>query len=187
MNIHTYESARKAFEDHKIAADPAEVHGMLCGLLSAGMGHTDDTWLKILSEIGNESQPYPQPAEFVLTELFNQCCQQLIEGQFALSLLIPNDDAPINTRGTALVEWVQGFLAGFGMQQNDLSKCSDEVKEAMEDFTDISRMEEPMDDDEESERALEEVVEYVRMSAMMCFGELGKSLLDDTPAPPTVH
>lgn len=183
----TYESAAAAFQSEDIIVNPAEVHGMLCGLLCGGMGHADANWLTVLSETGNEGKPYSPKMEKVITDLFNQTCQELIEGQFALQMLLPDEDAPINHRGMALVEWVQGFLAGFGMQQNDLTKCTDDVKEALQDLTDIARMEEPMDDDEESERALEEVVEYVRMTAMLCFGELGKSLLDDAPTPPTVH
>ena len=39
-------------------------------------------------------------------------------------------------------------------------------------------MDEEMDEDEETEKAFFEVVEYVRVSAMLCFNELGKSLLD---------
>ena len=184
---HTYVTAQQIFVANNLSIDPAEVHGLLCGMLCAGMGHSDDKWLKILSETGNHGNPFDAPVEHVIIEIFNQCCQQLIEGQFSLDLLIPDDDSPINKRGVALIEWVQGFLAGFGMQQNDLSKCSEDIKEAMQDFTDIARMEEPMDEDEESERALEEVIEYVRMSAMLCFSELGKSLLDDVPSPPMVH
>ena len=184
---HTYETAMAEFKSNDTAIDAAEVHGMICGLLSGGMGHADAQWMTILSETGNEGKPFSPAMEQVLTDLFNQACQELIEGQFALTLLVPDEDAPINHRGMALVEWVQGFLAGFGMQQNDLTQCSDDVKEALQDLPDIARMEEPMDDDEESERALEEVIEYVRMTAMLCFGELGKSLLDDAPAPPTVH
>jgi uncharacterized protein YgfB (UPF0149 family) len=57
----------------------------------------------------------------------------------------------------------------------------------LQDFSDIARMEEPMNDDEESEQALHEVVEYVRISALLCFNELGQSLLDDQQDTPSVH
>jgi uncharacterized protein YgfB (UPF0149 family) len=66
-------------------------------------------------------------------------------------------------------------------------KCSDDVKEALEDFSDISRMEEPMDADDESEKALFEVEEYVKISAILCFSELGQSLLDDQKEKPSIH
>jgi uncharacterized protein YgfB (UPF0149 family) len=57
----------------------------------------------------------------------------------------------------------------------------------LEDFADIARMEEPMDADEESEKALFEVMEYVKISAILCFSELGQSLLDDQQENPSIH
>ena len=182
----TYEGVSAVLKQHNIVADPAEIHGIICGLLSGGMGHTQNEWISVLQDTCNEGSAFEEQTLHILTQVFNECCQELIEGQFGLTLMLPDDDSPLNARGVALIEWVQGFLLGFGMQQNDLTKCSDEVKEAMNDFADISRMEEPMEEDEESERAMQEVVEYVRMSAMYCFSELGKSLLDDAPSP-SVH
>jgi len=182
----TYEGVAEVLQQHNVIADPAEIHGILCGLLSGGMGHAQNDWINVLQDTCNEEGVFNEQTVFTLTQVFNECCQDLIEGQFSLNLLLPNDEATLNARGVALIEWVQGFMLGFGMQQNDLTKCSDEVKEVMEDFSDIARMEEPMEEDEESERALQEVIEYVRMSAMFCFSELGKSLLDDAPSP-SVH
>lgn len=48
-------------------------------------------------------------------------------------------------------------------------------------------MEEPMSEDEESEKALFEVLEYVKISALLCFNELGESLLEDQKGKPSVH
>ena len=78
-------------------------------------------------------------------------------------------------------------MLGFGLHQQDLMQCSEDVKEALEDFADIARMEEPMEADEESEKALFEVIEYVKVSAILCFSELGQSLLDDQQDTPSVH
>ena len=44
-----------------------------------------------------------------------------------------------------------------------------------------------MDADEESEKALFEVEEYVKISAILCFSELGQSLLDDQKEKPSIH
>ncbi len=73
------------------------------------------------------------------------------------------------------------------IHQADLTGCSDDVKEALEDFADIARMDEQMSEDEESEKALFEVVEYVRISSMLCFNELGKSSGAEQNKPKTVH
>ena len=78
-------------------------------------------------------------------------------------------------------------MLGFGLYQQDMMQCSEDVKEALQDFSDIARMEEPMTEDEESERALFEVVEYVKISALLCFNELGQSLIEDQKDKPSVH
>jgi len=182
-----YDSVTNKLSQQGIIVDAAEVHGILCGMLCGGMSLTDQKWLEALSETINQGDAFSDQTHHLLTSLFNQTCQQLLEPEFALNLLLPEDQAPINDRGAALINWVQGFMLGFGLHQQDLMQCSEDVKEALEDFSDISRMEEPMDDDEESEKALFEVEEYVKISAILCFSELGQSLLDDQQDTPSVH
>jgi|TARA_Y100001970_G_scaffold105800_2_gene132492 uncharacterized protein len=182
-----YDSVSNKLSQHGIIVDGAEVHGILVGMLCGGMSLTDRNWLTALSETINQGDKFNDATEYLLTSLFNQVCQQLLEPEFALQLMVPDDQTPINDRGTALINWVQGFMLGFGLHQQDLMQCSEDVKEALEDFADISRMEEPMDADEESEKALFEVMEYVKISAILCYSELGQSLLDDQQEKPSVH
>jgi hypothetical protein len=182
-----YDSVSNKLTQQGIIVDGAEVHGILCGMLCGGMSLTDLKWQEALSETINQGESFDDQTEHLLNALFNQTCQQLLEPEFALNLLLPEDHAPINDRGAALINWVQGFMLGFGLHQQDLMQCSEDVKEALEDFSDISRMEEPMDADEESEKALFEVEEYVKVSAILCFSELGQSLLDDQQDTPSVH
>ena len=182
-----YDSVSNKLSQQGVIVDAAEVHGILCGMLCGGMSLTDQKWLEALSETINQGDAFSDSTQHLLNTLFNQICQQLLEPEFALTLLLPDDQAPINDRGAALINWVQGFMLGFGLHQQDLMQCSEDVKEALEDFSDISRMEEPMDADEESEKALFEVEEYVKISAILCFSELGQSLLDDQQDTPSVH
>lgn len=173
--------------NHEMVVDGAEIHGMMCGMLCGGMPLSEQQWLVVLQDTMNQGEPIADTVIEQLQQVFNETCQQLVDGQFGLNLLLPDDEQPINDRGLALINWVQGFMAGFGLFQQKLSQCSEEVREALEDFSDIARMEEPMNDDDESEQALQEVVEYVKISALLCFNELGQSLLDDQPDTPSVH
>nr|WP_220099954.1 UPF0149 family protein [Alteromonas lipotrueae] len=182
-----YDSVSNKLSQHGIVVDGAEVHGILCGMLCGGMSLTDQKWLSALSDTIHQGENFNDATTYLLNTLFNQTCQQLLEPEFALQLMLPDDQAPINDRGEALINWVHGFMLGFGLHQQDLMQCSADVKEALEDFADIARMEEPMDADEESERALFEVMEYVKISAILCFSELGQSLLDDQQDKPSVH
>tara|TARA_B100000519_G_scaffold143440_1_gene124441 strand:- start:31 stop:660 length:630 start_codon:yes stop_codon:yes gene_type:complete len=182
-----FDSLTQCLADNEMVVDGAEIHGMMCGMLCGGMSLSEQQWLVVLQDTMNQGQPLASTVVSQLQNLFNETCQQLVDGQFALRLMLPDDNQPINDRGLALINWVQGFMAGFGLYQQKLSNCSDDVREALQDFSDIARMEEPMNDDEESEQALHEVVEYVRISALLCFNELGQSLLDDQQDTPSVH
>lgn len=182
-----YDRVNQLLADHHILSDAAEVQGMLCGMLSAGMAISDQQWQTVLADCINESERLPAAVSEVLTQVFNQLCQQFVAADYALQLLIPDDASPINDRGLALIHWVQGFLLGFGLHQDNANQCSDEVREALQDFAEIARMEEPMNADEASERALQEVIEYVKISALYCYSELGQSLLDDQSDQPKLH
>ena len=167
----TYQSLSQVLETHDISAEPAEVQGMLVGMLSGGMPMQSMEWSDALCDFVNQGEPFPPEVEEQLNGLFQQSCEQLMESDFALGLYIPDDDADINVRGQALIQWVQGFLLGFGLHQNDLANASDDIQEVIADLADISRMDDHMADDEDSEQALTEVSEYVRVAAMLCFSE----------------
>ena len=170
-----------------MVVDAAEIHGILCGMLAGGMNLDDLEWTDSLKDLINQGDVMPDAVVSQCTLMSNQLCQELVEADFALKMCIPNDDAPLNERGSALVSWVQGFMLGFGLQQQDLTNCSDEVKEALEDFAQIAKMDEEMSEDEDSEQAFFEVVEYVRIGTMLCFNEMGKSLLDSRQQAPGIH
>ena len=141
-----------------IIVDAAEVQGILCGMLAGGMTADDQSWIEALSDVVNQGDGFSGKAKTQIVALFNEICQQYVDPEFALTLCLPDDASPINDRGTALLQWVQ-----------------------------IARMDEEMNDDEESEQALFEVIEYVRITAMLCFTELGKSPLESDNVTNSVH
>jgi yecA family protein len=174
-------------QQHNIIVSASEVQGILCGMLAGGMNIDDQEWIQALSDFINQGEPMAPQAQKGIEQMFDKACQELIEADFALEMCLPDDDTSINERGEALVNWVHGFLLGFGLHQDDLTKCSAEAKEALEDFSQIAKLDEKMEESEESEQAFFEVIEYVRISTMLCFNELGKSLIDSRQQSPTVH
>ena len=182
-----YEPLSALMERNQLLTDAAEIHGILCGMLSGGMALENRDWLEALSDFIHQGEPIPAEVKTQVLALYDQTCQQLVEADFALVMCLPDDASPINDRGQALINWLQGFMLGFGLYQSDLTGCSADVKEALEDFAEIARMDEAMSEDEESEQALFEVMEYVRVSTMLCFNELGKSATDQQSKPKTIH
>ena len=182
-----YETLSTLLEQNNILSDAAEIQGMFCGMLSGGMALENQDWPSALADAINQGEPLPTIVKEALSELYNLTCQQLLDADFALVLYLPDESSPINDRGQALINWINGFMVGFGYYQADLTACSDDVKEALEDFAEIARMDEQMVEEEESEKALFEVLEYVRISCMLCFNELGQSAEENQKTPKTVH
>jgi len=170
-----YEALSGLLHRHNILTDAAELQGILCGMLSGGMDPKNPDWKHSLHDFINAGEPLPAEITSMVQELYSQICQQLVDDEFALVLCLPEEAAPVVERGQALIAWVQGFMMGFGVQQQELKSCSADVKEALQDFSEIIHMDSDMPETEESEQALFEVMEYVRISAILCFTELGKS------------
>jgi yecA family protein len=189
VNISTnlYDSVTALLERNNILTTAAEVQGMLCGMLGGGMPLECRDWMEPLADFIHQGEDFSKEVQTTLNELYDSSCQQLLGSDFSLVLCLPEDSTPINERGQALLNWVQGFMLGFGLHQADLTGCSEDVKEALEDFAEIARMDEEMPEDEESEQAFFEVMEYVRVTAMLCFNELGKSPEQQQSEPKTVH
>ncbi|MGK0370973.1 MAG: yecA family protein [Glaciecola sp.] len=182
-----YELFTNMLKQNNIIVDASEVQGILCGMLAGGMNIDDQEWIEALADVINQGEVIPAEAQTFIEKMFDKVCQEFIEADFALKLCLPDDATSINDRGAAFVNWVQGFLLGFGLHQNDLTTCSAEAKEALEDFSDIAKLDEAMEEGEESEQAFFEVLEYVRIGAMLCFNEMGKSLIDSRQQSPSVH
>ena len=77
------------------------------------------------------------------------------------------------------------------MQQKDSPVASSEVKEVLVDFAEIANLSDEMEEDEDTEQAFFEISEYVRISALLCFSELGtlptNSGNNDTNTSGTIH
>ncbi|WP_158967511.1 UPF0149 family protein [Paraglaciecola sp. L3A3] len=182
-----FDNLTALLERNNVLTSAAEVQGMFCGMLGGGMPLECQDWLEPLSDFIHQGEVFSKEVQTAFNELYDATCQQLVESDFSLVLCLPEDSAPINERGQALLNWVQGFMLGFGLHQADLTGCSEDVKEALEDFAEIARMDDEMPENEESEQALFEVMEYVRMTAMLCFNELGKSPEQQQSEPKIVH
>ncbi len=157
---------------------------MLCGMLAGGIALDTRDYFAPLADVVNQGDPLSDEVSAAVEAMFEQIRAQLLESDFALDLCLPDDNAPISQRAQALVTWVEGFLFGFGLHQTDMTSMSADVREVLEDFSNIMRMEDDLEENEASESALNEVAEYVRVSAMLCFNELGKRMPAQAPDKP---
>lgn len=169
-----------------LLVNPADVHGVICGLLCGGVKLDNKAWLVPFEQIINEGLGIPESLEAILADIYNASEAALKDITLGFELLLPDMDQPLEERMEALAEWTQGFLGGFGMVHSVSTVASDDVKELIADFVSISQMDIDNDDDDDSNEAEEsfyEIVEYVRMGATYCFNELGDSSGEEQAMP----
>ncbi len=168
-----------------LLVNPADVHGVICGLLCGGIKLDNKAWLAPFDELLNEGLGIPESLAPILTEVYNGSAAALKDITLGFELLLPDMDQPLDERMEALAEWLQGFLGGFGMVHSSSTQASDDVKELIADFASIAQLDvDAEDDSNEAEEAFYEIVEYVRMGATYCFNELSDG---DTNVVPVLH
>ena len=161
------------FVTESITASPSELHGQLCGYLASGVTLPLEDWLAMVVEFCDIEVWKEEASRAVIVELYTATLTLFQNGEFALVPSISDDDAELCERGVTLAQWAHGFLAGYGLsgQKNELP---DETKQILRDFANISGMQAEMralEDNNDNEADLTELIEYVRLSAMMLYTE----------------
>lgn len=149
----------------QLGIDAAELHGALVGLLS-GRGRLSNWLAEVLAD---PQQPAPD-ANDILAQLEAGTAAQLTSEDFDLELLLPDDDAPLAERGEALSAWCRGFLGGLGLSQA-MPRLGDEAREAVDDLAKIAGADLDYDDPESDEESFAEILEFVRVVAMLVHGD----------------
>jgi uncharacterized protein YgfB (UPF0149 family) len=145
------------------AAELAECHGLLCGLLCREL-IDNPAAMQLVVDPGSALQA-------MLVESWENTVQQLADEDLGFALWLPDDEESLEERTIALAQWCSGFLAGLA-SGGQLDALSEEAAEAIEDLQQIARAElsSPAGDtgeSEEDEVAYAEIVEYVRVVALM--------------------
>ena len=164
----------------------SEVHGVLAGLICGGFSFEDQNYLLLLTDLLHNGEKFSPIITATFKSIYNQLWQEILDDNFSFALLIADDDDTLAERTVGLCSWVQGFILGFGLQQTNTSKLSTEVQEVLTDFIEIANLSEDIDEDEDSEQAFFVFNEYVRISALLCFSELGVSP-ETVPNKNTLH
>src|SRR5690554_864457 len=148
-----------------LATSAAELHGSLCGWLAGGGGN-DPRWLAGI--LADNDAPAP---DAVLESLRTVTVGQMEDPEFGFKLLLPAAGEPLYERTLALFEWCRGFLGGFGLAAGAEPPVSDEGREALADIAKLAAASPQEEGDEEDERALAEIQEFVRVAALLPHGD----------------
>src|SRR5574344_696335 len=171
--LQQYSAAAELLDAQEVMATPAELHGVLCGRWCRGAPMRRDAWLQEFNELVNDGASLRGAVNAWLESMFNATLEGLTL-QAGFQLLLPEDDETLEDRLLAMSDWAQAFLAGFAVIQRDLTRASDELQEMLSDISEITQMEQELEDDGETEASYLVIYEHLKLGAMMAFEEFGQ-------------
>ena len=152
------------------AVHPAEAHGCLCGALCLRPDYSLADWL---GEILPDAAGPGGDASF--GTLFAESAAVLARSDMEFEPLLPDEEADLAERVTALAAWCRGFLYGFGASGTVAQTRQPEaVSEVLADLAQISHAGAVGSESSEAEEAAyAELVEFVRAAVQFVYEELG--------------
>lgn len=184
-----YEAIEQLLQQHQVALTAAEMHGLISGILCGG--NHDDSWKTLVSELTNDGLSFPQTLAQPLLEIYQITRNTLDDEGFMFQLFLPDDtqdNVTVFERADGLAGWVNHFLLGLGVVQPRLDKTQGELKEAIGDLRNIAQLGYDEDEDQDQlAQSLEEVVEYVRVAAILCHNEFTHPVVTAPEQKPTLH
>jgi yecA family protein len=145
----------------------AESHGMATGMLCVNIHTRPGFWL---NEISQDSDDMNHENITLLEQLFEETRTVLENDEFAFTLLLPDEDMPLNTRLEAFRTWCQGFLYGMGSIPYS-SELTEESRGAMKDIAEFTRLDTHAEG-EEAENEFMELSEFLRAAVLFMRTEL---------------
>lgn len=157
----------EAIRTFGLATSASELQGALLGWLAGG-GDAEGHWLA--AAMADPALPRPA-AGSPLQRLREHAVEQLDARNFALDLVVADDDASLAERSGSLFDWCRGFLGGFGLAAGANPPLSEEGSEALADIAKLAAASPQDDGDEEDEAALVEIEEFIRVAALLLHGD----------------
>jgi uncharacterized protein YgfB (UPF0149 family) len=157
----------------RLGVGASDLHGSLAGYLSGGGRAGPRNFLKALQLESGDAHAGDQ-VHAVLERLYRGCLDQLDDPGLGFAPLLPGDDRALDERADALVEWCRGFLGGFGLAGGGGRRLSADGSEILGDFGTIAAAPLAVDSahEDDDERALVEVVEFVRVGTLLLHAEV---------------
>lgn len=182
----TYQALENELKSAQIAVTPAELHGLLTGMVSGGLEINASTWQALLFDYTNDGMGWPMASVAMAENAIKATSAELLSSDFELTLLVAEEGADIVTLADGLSDWVNHFISGLGLIDAQLNKAEEDVKEALRDLEEIAKLGIDEEDDmAEQAILLEQVIEHVKACVMTVHLALGSKQTIETK--PTLH
>lgn len=165
-----YDELERLLAPCALSCSAAEAHGIYCGLLASGADAPRERWLaELLPNAAEDGADADAAARRVaLSALATATDAALADTEQAFHPLLPADHSPLRERAAAVHGWARGLLYGLGIANLDQSRLRPETREVFDDLMEVTRMDlDDIDDGAENEAALTEVLEFLRVAALL--------------------
>ncbi|EKO3805360.1 YecA family protein [Vibrio harveyi] len=189
ITLPEYQSIAAELKSASLAVTPAELHGLLVGMLSGGLAINDQTWQPILFDYTNEGMGWPSSALALAQSVFQVTVNELTGTSMELSLLLPDEagEEGLFALADGVSDFVNHFISGMGLAGIAIDKASDDAKEAVADLEEIAKLGIDEDDDlGEQALLLEQVIEHVKACVLTIHAEFG-ARPESNENKPTIH
>jgi yecA family protein len=159
--------------------DAAQCHGLLSSRLAIVGAEAGVEWFQQVLDGADAADASRTDCERLLSALFNVTHRQLSERLSEFAPLLPDDSDSTAIRAVALGHWCEGYLHGLvSAELGDALKqrlAEDPLADIIKDMLQITRASADEDGDEDdSEIAYTELVEYLRVAAQLAYEELAE-------------
>lgn len=168
----SYSELGEALARAQAGVGASDLHGSLAGYLCGGGSADARHWFDALELNHGEDVGASLPAS-LLEQLYRDCASWLADPDLGFEPLLPATETPLDARADALVEWCRGFLGGFGLAgAGHDGMLSRDAQEILSDFGTIAATRFEYAGNEDDEAALSEVIEFIRVGALLLHAEL---------------
>ena len=172
----SHEQIERQLASAALETSAAEVHGVLCGLLCGGRSDALALWFADLFQHSDDADLLVQECQGSLRELHDETRQAIEGAGLGFSPLLPDDEKPLTERAKAVRDWSEGFLYGIALAGVTPQRMlAENTREALKDFSEITRMDWQSSDGEADEQALMEVSEFLWVAAMLVHDDLAQN------------
>lgn len=168
----------------KLPYSVSQLHGLLCGYLTAGKSHQGEMMMRTLTTQDDASRA----ASRMLFDVLTVSQQQLDHLEFDFELLLPDEETALLDRAQAFTEWCEGFSQGLTIAGIGAAQLHDvDAQEALHHLSEFAKLDyHALHMGENDEKAFMEVTEYARMAVLQIHTDLKLRVKKDEP-PETAH
>lgn len=182
-----HQQVLQAINEHDFTATASELHGLITGLVAGGMFKGSNDYLEHMSEMYNNGLTIKGSLKKAADSMADSVYSQFEAEDMSFNPLLLDDDELLSDQAEELLNWVQGFLVGFGLNKRDLKTASNDVREVIDDFTNITKLDTEMEDSNENQADFYEIIEFIRVSAVLVHQEFGKHVNNPQNESKTLH